>query len=364
MKILEIINSIESIFPLAFQDKFDNSGLQIGDIYSEITGILLCLDVTEKVIDEAIERSCNLIISHHPLLFKPLKKITQQTYIERCIIKSCRNNITIYSAHTNLDNTTKGINFYLAKKIGLQNIKILRPQKCKLLKLVTFVPQKQIETVRNALFNAGAGNIGNYKFCSFNSIGKGTFRSKKNSHPFVGECNKFHEKKEIRIETIFPAYKKKEVLHTLLVSHPYEEPAYDFYPLLNYWDKIGSGVVGELFSEEDEKLFLQKIKTIFHLKNLRHSSLTKKNIRKIALCGGSGNFLIEDAIACQADVFLTGEAQYNDYYNINNKILLVVMGHYESEHCAKDIFFDIISEKMPNIAIYLSKMDTNPINYI
>jgi dinuclear metal center YbgI/SA1388 family protein len=364
VKIFEIIKFIETFAPLELQDSFDNSGLQIGNVFGEVKGILLCLDITEKVIDEAIEQTCNLIISHHPLLFNPLKKIVGQTYVERCIVKACKNDITIYSAHTNLDNAVGGLNFRLAEKIGLRNIKVLRHRRGELLKLVTFVPLKQVETVRNALFDAGAGNIGDYDFCSFNSIGEGTFRAGENSHPFVGECGKFHVEKEIRIETVFPSLKKREVLNALLASHPYEEPVYDFYPLLNSWDGAGTGVIGELITEENEKSFLKKIKAIFHLKTLEYSSFIGKTIRKVALCGGSGAFLIQDAIACKADVFLTGEAKYNDFYEVENKILLAIIGHYESEYCAKGIFFDIISKKIPNIALYLSDTDTNPVNYM
>ncbi|MDR2520697.1 MAG: Nif3-like dinuclear metal center hexameric protein [Bacteroidales bacterium OttesenSCG-928-I14] len=363
MKIAEIIKYIETFAPLSLQDDFDNSGLQIGNIYSEINGVLLCLNITEKVIDEAIEKSCNLIISHHPLLFKSLKKITNQTYIERCIIKSCQNNITIFSAHTNLDNTIEGINFYLAKKIGLKNTHTLKIKKNYLLKLVTFVPIQQIETVKKALFNAGAGNIGNYNSCSFSSTGNGSFKSCKNSHTFIGECDKFHEVKEVRLEIVLPIYKKEKILHALLKSHPYEEPAYDFYPLLNSCNKIGSGITGELNYNENEELFLKKIKTIFNLKIIKHSPFTGKIVNKIAICSGNGSFLIKDAIACQADVFLTGEAKYNDYYYVEDKILLVVIGHYESECYAKHIFFDAISKKMPNITVYLSEMDKNPVIY-
>lgn len=364
MTVFDIIKSIETFAPLALQDGFDNSGLQIGNIFSEIKGVLLCLDVTENVMDEAIEHDCNLIISHHPLLFNPLKKLIGQTYIERCVTKACKNDIAIYSAHTNFDNVVRGINFRLAEKIGLQNVKVLRHRENELLKLVTFVPLEQVETVRNALFDAGAGNIGNYDSCSFNSVGEGTFRAKENAHPFIGECGKFHIEKEIRIETIFPVYKKREILHALLVSHPYEEPAYGFYPLLNYWNEAGIGAIGELITEEDEKSFLQRMKSFFHLKNLIHSPFIGKAIRKVALCGGSGAFLIQDAIAYKADIFLTGEAKYNDFYSVEDKILLAIIGHYESEYCAKEIFFDIVSEKIPNIAIYLSEADINPVNYI
>jgi dinuclear metal center YbgI/SA1388 family protein len=364
MRVAQIIGAIEELAPLALQDDFDNSGIQIGDVSQKVKGILLCLDVTEEVVDEALELDCNLIISHHPLLFKPLKSITGKNYIERAVIKACKHDLVIYSAHTNLDNAWEGLNFRLAEKIGLQNIRILKAQKDNLLKLVTFVPIEQAEMVRQALFHAGAGNIGNYDSCSFNLTGEGTFKAKENANPFVGEIEELHTEKEIRIETILPTHKKSSVLRALLASHPYEEPAYDLYPLHNAWAKAGSGVVGELPAEEEEESFLQRIKTIFQLKILKHSPFTEKMIREVAICGGSGSFLIKDAIAYGADVFLTGEAKYNDYYDVENQILLAVLGHYESEHCTKELFFDIISKKIPNFAVHFSNVNTNPVNYM
>jgi len=364
MRIAQIIGIMEEFAPLPLQDDFDNSGLQVGDISQKAKGILLCLDITEEVIDEALELDCNLIISHHPLLFKPLKTLTGKTYIERCVIKACKHDLVIYAAHTNLDNAWNGVNFRLAEKIGLQNVRVLKPLKGNLLKLVTFVPLEQAEIVRQTLFNAGAGNIGNYDSCSFNINGEGTFKANENANPFIGEIDELHAEREIRIETILPAYKKSTVLRALLASHPYEEPVCDFYPLNNSWNQVGSGVVGELPAEEDEESFLQRIKDIFHLKSLKHSPFTGKMIREVALCGGSGAFLIKDAIAYGADVFLTGEAKYNDYYDVENQILLAVLGHYESEHCTKELFFDIISKKIPNFAIHFSNVNANPVNYM
>jgi dinuclear metal center YbgI/SA1388 family protein len=364
MRIAQITEWLEEIAPLSLQDSFDNAGIQIGDISQKAKGILLCLDVTEEVIDEAIELNCNLIISHHPLLFHPIKSLTGKTYIERCVIKACKNNLVIYAAHTNLDNAWGGINFHLAEKIGLQNVRILKPLQNILLKLITFVPSEYAESVRNALFNAGAGNIGNYDSCSFNSVGEGTFRGEEQTHPFTGKIGEFHTEKEIKIETILPVYKKTSVMRALLNSHPYEEPAYDFYALSNSWDRAGSGVVGELPAEEEEESFLKRIKNIFQLKCLKHSPFTGKTIREVAICGGGGAFLIKDAIAYGADVFLTGEAKYNDYYDVENKILLAVLGHYETEHYTKELFFDIISKKMTNFAIHFSNVNTNPINYM
>jgi len=364
MKISQIIEILEEYAPPDLQESFDNTGLQVGDSSQPVKGILLCLDVTEAVLDEATDLNCNLIISHHPLLFKPLKRLTGKSYIERCVIKACKKDLVIYSAHTNLDNAQGGINFRLAEKLGLQNVKILSPIKEGLLKLVTFVPESHAEAVRNALFDAGAGCIGNYDSCSFNVHGEGTFRAGELAHPFVGNLHELHTEPEIRIETILPTYKKSSVLRELLSVHPYEEPAYDFYPLANDRNDVGSGVVGELPSPEGEQSFLQRLKTVFNLPSLKHSPLRGKEIRKVALCGGSGPFLIPEAIASGADIFITGEAKYNDFYDVENRILLAVIGHYESEIITKELFYDIISKKITNFAVHFSKTNSNPVNYL
>jgi len=364
MKVSQVIETLEDFAPLALQESFDNSGVQVGDISQEVKGILLCLDVTEEVLEEALKMDLNLIISHHPLLFGPIKKLTGRTYIERCVAKACKNDLVIYSAHTNADNALGGLNFYLAEKLGLQNFRILSPQKDGLLKLVTFVPDAQAETVRNALFGAGAGCIGNYDSCSFNVSGAGTFRPGEQTLPFVGNRFELHTEPEIRIETILPIHKKSAVLRALLASHPYEEPAYDFYPLVNDYATAGSGVIGELPSPEREEVFLQRMKTDFKCRCIKHSPFTGKLIRKVALCGGSGAFLIPDAIACGADVFITGEAKYNDYYNVENKMLLAVVGHYESEIFIKDLFYDVIKKKITNFAVHFSTTNANPVNYL
>jgi len=364
MNISQIIETLEDFAPLALQESFDNSGLQVGDVSQRVKGILLCLDVTEEVLDEALELDCNLIISHHPLLFKPIKKLSGKTYIERCVIKACKNDLVIYSAHTNMDNAYGGVNYYLAEKLGLQNLRILSPKNDGLLKLVVFVPESHAETVRNALFNAGAGCIGNYDFCSFNVPGEGTFRAGEQAHPFVGNLNELHTEPEIRIETILPAHKKSAALRALLSVHPYEEPAYDFYPLANEWNRAGSGIAGELPCPENETDFLRRLKTVFKLQTLKHSPLRGKEISEVALCGGSGAFLIPDAIACGADIFITGEAKYNDYFDVENRILLAVVGHYESEIITKELFYDVISKKMINFAVHFSTTSTNPVNYL
>ncbi|MFV0418676.1 MAG: Nif3-like dinuclear metal center hexameric protein [Dysgonomonas sp.] len=364
MKIKEILHIIEQLAPLPLQEGFDNSGVQIGDVHQEAKGAVVCIDVTEAVLDEAIALGCNLIISHHPLAFRSFKSLTGKNYTERCMIKACKHDIVVYAAHTNLDNASEGINQYLADMLNLQHVRILDPQKSKLLKLVTFVPHLHVEPVRNALFNAGAGNIGNYDSCSYNIVGEGTFRAGDNANPFVGEAGELHIEPETRIEVVLPSFKLSEVKRALIAVHPYEEPAYDFYALENVWSKVGSGIVGTLPEEMEEEDFLYLLKDTFHLKTIQHSSLRGKPVRDVAICSGSGAFLIPKAISYGADVFITGEAKYNDFYDVEDKLLLATVGHYESEIFTKNIFFDIISKKYPNFVVYMSGFDVNPVNYL
>ena len=364
MKIKEIVSALERFAPLPLQDGFDNAGLQIGLTDAEATGALLCLDVTEAVLDEAIASGCNLIISHHPLIFKGYKSITGKDYVERCILKAIKNDIVIYSAHTNLDNAPDGVNFKIAEKIGLKNVRILDPKESSLIKLVTFVPSAQAEEVRNALFTAGCGCIGNYDSCSYNTEGEGTFRAQEGSHPFCGTVGELHHETEVRIETILPEYKKGEVIRALLSKHPYEEPAYDLYPLHNSWAQVGSGIVGELEEPESELEFLKRIKKIFEVGCLKHNKLTGRLIQKVSLCGGAGAFLIPQAVRSGADVFITGEIKYHDYFGRETDILLAEIGHYESEQYTKEIFYSIIRDLFPNFALQFSKVNTNPIKYL
>ena len=364
MKIKEIVSALERFAPLPLQDGFDNAGLQIGLTDGETTGALLCLDVTEAVLDEAIASGCNLIISHHPLIFKGYKSITGKDYVERCILKAIKNDIVIYSAHTNLDNAPGGVNFKIAEKIGLKNVRILDPKESSLIKLVTFVPSAQAEEVRNALFTAGCGCIGNYDSCSYNTEGEGTFRAQEGSHPFCGTVGELHHETEVRIETILPEYKKGEVIRALLSKHPYEEPAYDLYPLHNSWAQVGSGIVGELEEPESELEFLKRIKRIFEVGCLKHNKLTGRLIQKVSLCGGAGAFLIPQAVRSGADVFITGEIKYHDYFGRETDILLAEIGHYESEQYTKEIFYSIIRDLFPNFALQFSKVNTNPIKYL
>ena len=364
MKIKEIVNALEIFAPLPLQDGFDNAGLQIGLTDAEATGALLCLDITEAVVDEAITLGYNLIVSHHPLIFKGYKSITGRDYVERCILKAIKNDIVIFSMHTNLDNAPQGVNFKIAEIIGLKNLRILEPKANQLLKLVTFVPEAQADEVRNALFTAGCGCIGNYDSCSYNLEGKGTFRAQPGTHPFCGEIGELHTEHEVRIETVLPAYLQGKVQKALIEAHPYEEPAYDFYPLQNEWAQAGSGLVGELEEPETETDFLRRVKKLFEVGCVKHSRMTGRLIQKVALCGGAGAFLLPKAVGSHANVFLTGEVKYHDYFSYENDILIAEIGHYESEQYTKDLLYSIIREKFPTLDAQLTRVNTNPIKYL
>ena len=364
MKIKEIIQALEMFAPLPLQDGFDNAGLQVGLTDAEATGALLCLDVTEAVLDEACKLGFNLIVSHHPLIFKGYKSLTGANYVERCIMKAIRNDIVIYSMHTNLDNALLGVNYKIAEKIGLKNIRILDPKSDVLLKLVTYVPVKQADDVRKVLFETGCGCIGNYDSCSYNLQGEGTFRAKEGAQPFCGKIGELHHEEEIRIETVFPSFKQSKVIKALLTAHPYEEPVYDLYPICNSWNQVGTGVVGELNEPETETDFLKRIKKLFEVGCVKHSRMNGRLIQKVALCGGAGAFLLPKAISQHADVFITGEVKYHDYFFYENDILVTEIGHYESEQYTKELLETIIKEAFPALEVQQTRVNTNPIKYL
>ena len=364
MLIKELVQIIETEAPLALQESYDNAGLIVGQEDREISGVLICIDVTEKVIDEAIAGNFNLIVSHHPLIFSGLKKITGQNEVQKCVAKAIKNDIAIYAAHTNLDSVAHGVSGKMAEKIGLINTKILIPASNSLLKLICYVPRLYIFSVREALFAAGAGEIGNYDSCSFSSEGLGTFRANENAKPFVGNINELHTETELRLELILPTYLKHKVIEALLLSHPYEEPAYDIFALENQWNKVGMGIIGELVEPEDELTFLNRIKSIFNVGVIRHTQLLNKKITKVALCGGSGSGLLGAAMAKQADIYISGDFKYHEFFEAENKILIADIGHFESEQFTKDVFLEIITKKIPTFAVRISEINTNPINYL
>jgi dinuclear metal center YbgI/SA1388 family protein len=364
MKISDITTYLESIAPTSFQEQYDNSGLIIGNPQTEISSALLSIDITEEVIDEAIKNSNDIIISHHPIVFSGLKRFNGSNYVERCVIKAIKNDIAIYAAHTNFDSIKGGVNTKICDKIGLKNCSVLAPMKGQLLKLVTYIPKKHTEEVREAVFNAGAGDIGNYKQCSYNTEGVGTFMGNEDSNPFAGEKGKLHYEGETRFETILPKHLKSKVLKALINTHPYEEVAYDFYALENDFMQAGMGMVGILEEPTNEIDFLLKLKEIFGCHIIRHTKPLNKQVKKVAVCGGSGSFLLKNAIALGADIFVTGDYKYHQFFDAEDKIVIADIGHYESEQFTKDIFYEILTKKFPRFALYLSEVKTNPIQYL
>jgi dinuclear metal center YbgI/SA1388 family protein len=364
MIIREIITYLETVAPPAFQESYDNAGLIIGDSEASITSALITLDVTEAVIDEAIETGCELIIAHHPVLFKGIKRLNGNNYVERCVIKAIKNDIAIYASHTNLDSVIGGVNTKICEKIGLTDLTILAPVKEQLLKLVTFIPEDHLDKVREALFAAGAGSIGKYDKCSFGADGTGTFRGGEESNPYVGAVGEFHLEKETRIETIIPRHLKNNIVKALLKTHPYEEVAYDIYPLENTLQQVGAGMIGELPGAEHEIDFLSRLLQIFGCKSIRHTYLLGKPVKKVAVCGGSGSFLLPAAIKAGADVFITADMKYHDFFDAEEKIVIADIGHYESEQFTKELFYEILIKKFPNFALRLSEVKTNPVLYL
>ncbi|MFI5150834.1 MAG: Nif3-like dinuclear metal center hexameric protein [Bacteroidia bacterium] len=364
MKIKDLLRHLEQFAPLSYQESYDNSGLLCGDREAELSGALICLDSTEDVLEEAIRKKCNLVIAHHPIVFSGLKKITGRTYVERVMIKAIKHDIAIYAIHTNLDNVWNGVNARICKVLGLINGQILVPVKHSLRKLVTFVPQASSDQLRAALNEAGAGQIGEYDSCSFYSAGTGTFRASDKANPFVGKKGELHREAEDRMEVIFPAHKQESIVRALRYAHPYEMPAFDIYVLENENIEVGSGMLAEFDKELSEVDFLNLVKDRMKASCVRHTALKGRKIRKVALCGGAGSFLLNDAIRAGADAFITADFKYHQFFDPDGKILLGDIGHFESEQFTKELLFEVIREKFPTFAVHLSEIYTNPVNYL
>lgn len=364
MQVKDIIQAIEAIAPPQYQESYDNCGLQIGNEKDEVKGVLISLDVTEAILEEAQQRGCNMIVSHHPVLFTGLKKITDNNYVERIVRKAIKHDISIFSAHTNLDNIVNGVNSRIASKLGLKDTMVLVPKKNTLSKLFTYAPHEAVSIIKDALFAAGAGNIGKYKECSFSTEGTGTFRASSDANPTIGIAGGHRETvDEVKIEVIVPKHKEKAVLKALFESHPYEEVAYEFVQIPNENQDIGEGLIGILPIPIPEVDFLTFLKRQMKTGCIRHTALRGKRIEKVALCGGSGSTLLDAAIAANADIFITGDVKYHRFFDAENRILIADIGHYESEQFTTEIFESVLTKKFPNFAVLLSKLNTNPVQY-
>ena len=364
MDVKQITGAIEQFAPVIYQESYDNCGLQVGDNAMVVTGVLLTLDVTEAVLEEAMQRGCNMIVAHHPLIFTGLKKITGRNYVERIVHKAIKNDIAIYAAHTNLDNMYNGVNNKIAEKLGLKGLKILAPKADTLIKLYTSVPVSAADKVREALFNAGAGKIGNYKECSFSINGNGTFRPGQDAGPAIGEAGGIREYvNETKIEVLIEKHTQAAVIAALFEAHPYEEVAYELIALPNPNQGIGAGIVGLLPVPMDEAVFLTYLKSKMNTACIRHTALPGKQIERVAVCGGSGSFLLFDAIKAKADIFITADFKYHQFFDAEGKIIIADIGHYETEQFTPEIFEAVLKKKFPNFAVLLSNVLTNPVKY-
>ncbi len=366
-KIKDVTAYLESLAPVAYQESYDNSGLLTGDPQSDVQGIVVTLDCTEAVVAEAIALKCNLIVAHHPILFKGIKKLTGQTYVERTVIAAIRNSIAIYAVHTNLDNVHPGVNTKIADKIGLKNVHVLVSRKRTLSKLVTFVPTEHLQLVLDALYEAGAGQVGKYKNCSFQTAGTGAFEPTEGANPFIGKPGQREIVEESRIEVILPSHQQQEVIAALRKSHPYEEVAYYLTQLENINPEVGAGLIGELESPAEPIHFLQRLKKQMNIPvgcSVRHTPLLDRPIRKVALCGGAGSFMLPEALAQGADVYISADFKYHEFFDAEGKIMIADIGHYESEQFTKELFMEVLSKKFSTFAINFSKTVTNPISYL
>jgi dinuclear metal center YbgI/SA1388 family protein len=361
----DVIGHLQSLAPLAYQEDYDNAGLITGNTNWPVKGILVTLDCTEPVIDEAIQNGCNLIVAHHPILFRPIKKINGNNYVERTIIKAIKNDIAIYAIHTNLDNVQQGVNKMIADKLGLINTKILQPKKETLLKLVTFIPKAHTQKVLSALNDAGAGQIGEYKDCSFTLAGTGSFTPSEKAKPFIGKSGGAAESvEENRIEVILPRHLESKVLSALKKSHPYEEVAYYLSELVNENQDVGAGMVGDLPSEMNALEFLKRVKSTMQAGVVRHTAICHEKVKRVAVCGGAGSFLVSAAQRAGAQVFISADFKYHEFFDADGKIVIADIGHFESEQYTKDLLVNVLREKFVTFAVLFSNTVTNPISYI
>ena len=364
MQVKDIVGVLEAFAPPVYQEGYDNCGLQVGNPADAVTGVLLTLDITEAVLDEAIARNCNLVVAHHPVIFSGLKSLTGRNYVERTVLKAIKAGINIYAAHTNADNVAHGVNAKIAEKLGLTQVRVLQPKAGLLMKLQTYAPVAAADSVRDALFAAGAGHIGNYAECSFTTDGVGTFRASAHASPTIGTAGGPRTAvPETKIEVLVAQHAEHAVLHALMAAHPYEEVAYELIPLKNLHQQIGAGLVGNLPVPVSGQEFLAATKAAMHTGCIRHTPLLGRPIQRVAVCGGSGSFLIKDALRAGADVLVTADFKYHQFFDAEGRILIADIGHYESEQFTPELFHDILNEKFPNFAVLLSNINTNPVQY-
>lgn len=363
MKIHDVITFLESIAHPSLQESYDNAGLITGDPAQTCTGVICSLDATEDVIREAAEKNCNMVIAHHPIVFSGLKKLTGSNYVEKTVVTAIKHDIAIYAIHTNLDNIHTGVNGKIAAMIGLQNLTILAPRVNTLRKLITFIPAAQASDVRQAIFETGAGQIGQYSECSFNADGTGTFKPGAGTKPFAGKQGVQHHEPETRIEIVFPSWLEKPVIVAMKKAHPYEEVAFDIIPLSNTHPGIGAGAIGELPEPMEESAFLAKLKQVFQVPVIRHTRLLNRPVKKVAVCGGAGSFLVSKALAAKADIFVSADFKYHEFFDANDRMIIADIGHYESEQFTISLLQELLAQKFPTFAVLKTGIRTNPVWY-
>lgn len=347
----------------------DNVGLQIGSGAEKIRNIMLCLELTEKVLKEALQKNCNFIFTHHPLIFSPIKKLDTEKDSQAKLIETViKNNLIVYSAHTNLDFTKDGVSFELARVLKLKNVRFLQNEVDNQLKIVVYVPSDHLEEISSAIFEAGAGTIGEYNSCSFRINGTGTFKGSHKSNPAIGKKETLETVEEIRLEAIVDTWNLKKVLNAISKNHPYEEPAFDVIPLKNKNVNHGAGAIGELDAEMTEKVFLSHIAKCLRVKNFKYTDGRGKKIKKVAVCGGAGSEMLRTAISSGADAFITADIKYHTYHDAQDRILLVDAGHFETEIFSlnsvdKKIKKILDDELEDRIKVFHYSGSTNPIKF-
>lgn len=364
MTISHVVSVLEKLAPPYLQESYDNVGLLLGNSQWECTGALVTLDVTKETIQEAIDKRCNLVVAHHPLIFKGRTQINGRHYTDEIIVMAIKHDIAVYAIHTNLDNVLHGVNGKIADLLGLQQRNILAPKTDLIQKLVVFAPQENQAVIQNALFEAGAGEIGQYSECSFVSQGIGSFKPGEGANPHLGAIGIRHQEAEVKIEVVFPAWLQQQVLSAMLQHHPYEEVAYEVFTLSNPFQLVGSGLVGILSQPVAAEDFLKQIKKIFNINTIRHSAFLGKPLQKIAVCGGAGDFLIPAAKATAADVFITSDLKYHSFFEAEGRLLLVDIGHFESEQYTIELLADVLRQNFPNFAVLKTGVITNPVHYL
>ncbi|MBZ5859248.1 Nif3-like dinuclear metal center hexameric protein [Flavihumibacter profundi] len=363
MQISQIIQELERFAPGSYQESYDNAGLLCGEAIWQCSGVVVALDATEAVIEEAVMKGCNLVVAHHPIVFSGLKKITGKNYVEKTLIRAIKNNVAIFAIHTNLDNVMEGVNGKIASLLGLVNQAVLLPKAGMLKKMYCFVPDGHLDAVRDALFAAGGGQIGQYSECSFEAQGRGTFKPGEGTMPFSGTYGVRHNASEIRLELIYPAYLETALVRALKQSHPYEEVAFDLVQLTNEHPRVGSGICGNLPEEMAENDFLELLKSIFKVPVVKHSPLLGRPVKKVALCGGAGSFMVSRALQLKVDAYITADMKYHEYFDANGSLLIADVGHFESEQFTVDLLYDILAKKFPTFAVFKTGVLTNPVNY-